>query len=102
MKLYINFEGLLDHQDILSEELRKSEQFMELVQSTLHEVPEGDVQMQLKIRKIKEDVVHLQRNIRSRKHLMVDIADSLKIVYQKNKNTVEKIELQVQQLSDLR
>ena len=100
MKLYINFEGVADHQDILSEELKKSERLMKLVQNISYEIPDGNIETVSQIRQIMESARCLQRNIKGRKVLLAEITERLRAVSLNTEKTVAEIEYQVNQLSD--
>lgn len=100
MRIFINFNGVLDHLDILNEEASRGKILMSCVQNLYQLVPDDNYELVLQMKNIINSIDLLQRNIQGRKDLLSDIVYELKRVNQSGKNTVAEIEYMINELSN--
>ena len=100
MKVFINFQGVIDHLDILDEETARSAMLMEYIESIYQQVPKDKHELLRHIKSIIDSVDAIQRNIKGRKILLCDVVHELKKVKQSNQNNITEIEYFVKKLKD--
>lgn len=100
MQIFVKFEGIIDHLDILSEESKKSLQLINTLQLALKEVPKENVEQILRVNEILRHVEAFQRTIFRRKNLLLEIVSILKNASIKTDNVVTEIEYMIEKVSN--
>lgn len=100
MKVAINFNGVIEHLSILDEESSKSTLLKEQMESIIWKIPDDNYELKLQLKSIMTSVEALQRNVRNRKALLLQIVDDLRRVSGKNESWLADIEHVVSGLSD--
>lgn len=100
MEIFINFNGVADHLDVLDKEISRSNVLIEHVQNISCQIPEGDYELLLQVKNIMNSIDSFQENIQNRKILLLDIISKLKKENISSKNVITTIEYAISGLSD--
>ena len=100
MHVTIDFDGVLDHLDVLSNEMRKSRLLVDVLRKELRNTLEDDIYRRKKIEQILENIEAFEKNVSGRKELLIEIVSLLKSANYYTKSKVTEIGYTIAQLSD--
>ena len=100
MKIFINYEGVTDHLDILSKEAAMSRQLMAAMQRLEQILPGDNPGQAIQLREMAGSLDSFQRNIQDRRELLLNIVSEFKAANYAMAETVSGIGEKVAGLSD--
>lgn len=99
MRVTINFNGVIDHLDVLSEQMQKSNQLKAVVKQMSNEISLENTDLIPRVQRIENSVNSLQRNIENRRKLLVEIVSVLKNEKCRTEETIVEMEYKINNLS---